>query len=655
MRKQIRAALSSVRRRRKAVTLVALPVLLLGVNVPPAIALVQNVEHQMMIDSPEYQATHGRWDVVELPEDLQVNAIHAALLSTGKLLIVAGSGNDQAAFDAGTFRTLIYDPATGQSRLVMTPADLFCAGHAFLPDGKLLVAGGTQRYEVLEAAVTRAAGAMVVKNESPNVSRSFDKGTEFVAPDGRRYRSGHAFTVPPAVKEVVPEGAVVTPSETTVFVESDDLGPAGVNPNPAKYAVTGLSGAETTNIYGMGKAMTLAKQDYQGIADTYEFDPVTEQYVKVGDMVEKRWYPSLLGLPDGKVLAVSGLDGTGTISTGENEVYDPATKRWTERPDLFRYFSTYPALFQTRVPGKVFYSGSITGYGPATKGRDPGFWNLGDNTFDPVPGLRDPDLVETSGSTFAGPVQDQKVIVVGGGGVGESPRSTARIDVADLRFPATAAFTPGPDLPAPTRYPNVVQLPDDDVLISNGSTGYRGRGGSDNLLASLYHPATNTLSPAAPPTVGRDYHAAGLLLPNGQVMTMGGNSLFSDPNDTKPAKFEKRLEIFTPPYLFHGPRPVITQAPGEAKLGTQITVATPDAASITKARLLRPGAATHSTDLEQRSVALDITRLDTTGEADGTLGLRIPAAATLVPPGHYMLFLVNAAGTPSEAAWVHVT
>ena len=44
----------------------------------------------------------------------------------------------------------------------------------------------------------------------------------------------------------------------------------------------------------------------------------------------------------------------------------------------------------------------------------------------------DPDLLETAGSAWVGPVQDQKVAVVGGGGVGESPRSTARIDVVDL-------------------------------------------------------------------------------------------------------------------------------------------------------------------------------------------------------------------------------
>jgi len=257
--------------------------------------------------------------------------------------------------------------------------------------------------------------------------------------------------------------------------------------------------------------------------------------------------------------------------------------------------------------------------------------------------------METSGSAFAGPVQNQRVIVAGGGGVGESPASTARIDVIDLKEP-NAHYVPGPDLPTPTRYPNLVQLPDDSVLISNGSRRYRGRDASDVLLASLYHPATNTLTPAADPTVGRDYHSEGILMPNGQVVTLGGNALFSDEKNTKTATFERRLEIYTPPYLFHGPRPTITAAPTSARLGSSMTVTSPDAASITAARLIRPSAATHATNLEQRSVALTVTHA-----ADGSISLAVPGEATLVPPGYYMLFLLGAQGTPSVARWVHVS
>ncbi|NMH91165.1 DUF1929 domain-containing protein [Pseudonocardia bannensis] len=602
-----------------------------------------------MINSQEYKVQYGKWDVIELPAEQRVNAIHAALLPTGKLLLIAGSGNDQQHFDAGTFETLLYDPATGQSRKIVTPSDLFCGGHAYLPDGKLLVAGGTQRYELLEGAVTHAAGAMRVKNEFPDAGRDFPKGTEFIAPDGRTYRATNAFTLPPAKKTNDRRGAVtVTASETTVWVESADVGPAGVTDQPAQYAIAGLEGPDADNMYGLAEGMTLEKQDFQGIADSYEFDPFTEEYVRVGDMAHKRWYPTLTGLPDGSVLSVSGLDGTGTILPGQNEIYDPATKTWTERPELFRYFPTYPALFQTARPDVLFYSGANAGYGPADQGRVPGLWDLSDNSFAPVPGMRDEALLETSGSAWAGPVQNQKMIVVGGGGVGESPLSTARIDVVDLNRP-DPVFTAGPDLPEPVRYPNVVQLPDDDLLITGGSRDYRAKGNSHVLRAGLYDPDTNSLRAAADPTVGRDYHSAGVLLPNGQVMTLGGDPLFADKDDTKDGKFEQRLEIYTPPYLFHGPQPVISDAPGQVARGESMTVSSPDASRIAQARLIRPSAATHATDVEQRSIALDIDR-----RPDGTLGLAVPPEPTLVPPGYYMLFLVDGAGTPSVARWVHV-
>jgi hypothetical protein len=650
MKRLLRPVLAAVRRRRRAATLVLVPLALVGVNVGPAVALVQEIRHEQLINSPEYKARFGHWDVVELPEDQQVNAIHAALLPTGKVLLIAGSGNDREQFDAGTFRTLLHDPATGATRLVPTPVDLFCAGHAFLPNGNLLVAGGTRRYEVLEGDVVRAGGSMRVRNEFPDGGRDFPAGTEFVAPDGRVYRAAADFAVPPAAKEIAEDGsATVTASETEVWVDAAVEGPDGVTGTPAQYAIAGLTGADAENLYGLATDITLDKQDYQGLADAFEFDPYGEQYVRVDDMEHERWYPSLTPLHDGTVLSVSGLDGAGEILPGQNEVYDPATRTWTERPDLFRYFPTYPALFQTGDEGELFYTGSNAGYGPADQGRTPGFWRLADNTFEPVPGLRDPDLMETSGSVWAGPVQDQRVLVVGGGGIGESPLSTARTDVVDLDDPAPR-YTPGPDLPAPTRYPNVVTLPTDEILIAGGSTDYRGKGLSHVLDASLYTPSSNTLRPAAASTVGRDYHSAGLLLPNGQVVVVGGDPLFSDVLNSRDAEFERRIEIYSPPYLFQGDRPEITDAPESVALGSAMTIATPDADRIDRARLVRPGAATHVTDLEQRSVALDVRR-----GADGGLALTVPGEAALVPPGYYMLFLVDDAGVPSVARWVQVT
>ena len=631
-------------------------------NAPPVYSFASDYLHVREINSEEYKRQYGFWQVIDLPPEVRVNAIHAALLDTGKLLIIAGSGNDLTQFQAGTFKTLVYDPDTGETKTVSTPTDLFCAGHAFLPDGKLLVAGGTLRYEVLEPEVTHAGGTMTVKNESPDgATRTFPKGTEFVAPDGRTYTAAAEFTVEPATKTVAPKkedgdggeegGEVrVTASETTLWVDAVAAGSGSISASPTQYAISGLTGEDRHNVYGLADKMSLDKQDFQGTKASYEFNPRTEEYERVEDMSEKRWYPTLTGLPDGEVLAVSGLDGGGEVVDGsQNEIYDPKTKTWTVRPDLDRYFPTYPALFQTATADRLFYSGANTGYGPEEKGRAPGFWDLSDNSFRPVPGLRDADQLETAGSGWVGPVQDQTIMVVGGGGVGESPKSTGRIDLVKLDDP-NPRFTPGPSLPEGTRYPNLVQLPDDSTLITGGSRDYRGKGDSNNHNARIYHPDTNSLSYAADPTVGRNYHSEGVLLPDGRVMTMGSDPLFRSKENSIEGEFEQRLELYTPAYLYRGDRPAIGDGPAVVRRGKKVRYAVQDGgAGIVAARLIRPSAVTHATNLEQRSVALDLTR-----QGD-RIEVTIPVGPALVPPGYYMLFVTNQQGVPSVAKWVRIT
>jgi hypothetical protein len=89
--------------------------------------------------------TGGRWSFLT-PFPSTFTAIHAIVGPSGKVLLVAGSGYNRSNFDAGTFRTYVWMPASGQRREVPTPEDLFCSGHALLPDGRALVGGGTTAY-----------------------------------------------------------------------------------------------------------------------------------------------------------------------------------------------------------------------------------------------------------------------------------------------------------------------------------------------------------------------------------------------------------------------------------------------------------------------------------------------------------------------------
>lgn len=471
----------------------------------------------------------GRWDIAK--HDSPVNSVHAALLHTGKVLLIAGSGNNEEEFDAKSFRTVIWDPITGEFKEVPTPWDAFCAGHVFLPDGKLLVAGGTGRYEDL----------------------------------------------------------LKTPRE-----------------------------------------------NYTGLKDSYIFDPVTERYEKVSDMNFARWYPTLVTLGDGNVLAAAGLDENGNYSQGQTEIYDPATKQWTYKPKMKHVFPTYPALLLTN-DGRLFYSGSSQGYVPGPNSMRPGFWNLKTNNFQYVEGLPGQDMTNNSATVLLPPAQDQRVMVLGGAGNGDSPFTTNRTAIIDLDSSPNPVYQRGPDLKNATRYPGAVILPDDTVFETGGSRGYRT---DDVFSAEIFHPDTNTFTKAATPRVGRNYHAEAILLPDGRVATFGSNPIENT--------FEMRIEIYSPAYLFRGNRPSIIGGATELTRGTTSTFNLSNPDDIKDAKLIRPSAVTHVTDVEQRSIDLPFART-----VDG-ISVRVPDNANLVPPGWYMAFVTNKQDIPSAAYWVHV-
>lgn len=631
-------------------------VLLVGLNAPAALDFAQEKYHAYKIDQPGYKAEFGSWDMLDVPGDYQLNAIHAALLHSGKVLLIAGSGNDQKKFDSGTFESVLWDPKKNTFKKIPTPEDFFCAGHAQLPDGQLLVAGGTARYEVLDDKITRAGGGMRVKNESPDKPITLKKGTRFRSPSGVEYVSKFDVTVPKAKRDfkigyfasgqMKPWETKVTAAESRVFVEAVKAGAGALTTQAAQYEIVGLPEEDADNVYGLAQKITTEKQDFQGIKAAYEFDPKAEKYVPVAPMKDARWYPTLTTLEDGRVLAASGLNDVGDVVPGDNEIYDPKSKKWGKGP--FRYFPTYPALFLTKG-GKLFYSGSNAGYGPAAKGREPGIWDVETNKFSKVGGLTDTDQLETSASVLLPPAQDQKVMVFGGGGVGESEKATTRTAIADLKAD-NPAFRTGPQLAQGTRYLSSVLMPDDSVFTSGGSKDYRGRGASDILAAQFYDPKSNTFKDAAEPTVGRNYHSEALLLPDGRVATFGSDPLYGDEDNTKLGTFEQRVEIFTPPYLHKGQnRPVLDSGPA-AFDDERATFRTKDAGRIVKARLMRPSAVTHTTDVEQRSIELGLKK----DPAGGGITVTVPDDRTLVPAGWYMLFVTDKDGVPSEAKWIQV-
>jgi len=70
---------------------------------------------------------------------------------------------------------------------------------------------------------------------------------------------------------------------------------------------------------------------------------------------------------------------------------------------------------------------------------------------------------------------------------------------------------------------------------------------------------------------------------------------------------------------------------------------------VTAACLVRCGSATHSFNSDQRYVGLTIV-----SQQSGTITVRTPPNGFVAPPGYYLLFVLTAAGVPSEAPMVRL-
>ena len=84
----------------------------------------------------------GQWQT--LPNLMPINPVHAALLHTGQVLIVSGSGNLPTNTN---LQAAVFDPASGLVTTQRVAWDMFCNGMVVLPDGRAFVNGGTLQYD----------------------------------------------------------------------------------------------------------------------------------------------------------------------------------------------------------------------------------------------------------------------------------------------------------------------------------------------------------------------------------------------------------------------------------------------------------------------------------------------------------------------------
>ncbi len=107
-----------------------------------AIVIASVCAHGARAQSGMLAGLLGQWTT--LSDQTPINPVHVALMHTGKVLIVSGSGNVPTNHD---YETAVWDPQTQTFATQPIAWDMFCNGMVVLPDGRPLINGGTQQYD----------------------------------------------------------------------------------------------------------------------------------------------------------------------------------------------------------------------------------------------------------------------------------------------------------------------------------------------------------------------------------------------------------------------------------------------------------------------------------------------------------------------------
>jgi hypothetical protein len=373
-----------------------------------------------------------------------------------------------------------------------------------------------------------------------------------------------------------------------------------------------------------------------------------------------RWYPTLLTLPSGEVIAFSGHPSRRSRQWHNNnipEIYSPASNSWRRlaRHDEMTF---YPRMHLVR--GNQIFIASGTESGSESRFFDlntealtsqvinrpfGGFYNNWSNTSVLLPLL---------------PTNDYAASVLMCNDL-----EPIRIDLGAATPTWQVAGTRPTDFNLNNRrrqYACSTILPNGTVLVNGGFNDPEDDPAEAVNEVEIYDPGIDwttgayisgnlgSWSTRTPPgeiaQVPRNYHSTALLLPDGSVWTAGSSkgSASGDPLVVG----ERRIEIYEPDYFANPARPDLTNAPTSIDYNSNtFNIRTPQRNQIQRVALIRCGSATHAGDFDQRYVGCSFT--PTGGVADG-LTVQYPTDASVLPPGYYMLWIVNNAGLPCKNA-----
>jgi len=388
---------------------------------------------------------------------------------------------------------------------------------------------------------------------------------------------------------------------------------------------------------------------------TMYFDAPTGTESMGPDLNRARWYASVMRLTDDRILVLGGANAYNT--------------RAYENPADNSEVATTPEIGDGRGAWRLLTGAdSVTAFGA----RDNRWWyprafNAPDGTVFGVSGNQMwrlsaagagsvtslgviPSAIGVSGAAVM--YAPGKILLAGGGQAFNEDTITATdaSTTLDIRR-ATPVVTRVRPMANRRNWLNLTVLPTGEVLANGGTiVGTEGGAGNAVYAAEIWDPTTRTWRTAASAKRIRTYHSTSVLLPSGAVFTGGGG--VPGPEDNLNA------EIYYPPFLFTrnattgevawASRPTITSIAGSLVWGGTIRLGLGDARTIASVSLISAGKVSHSVNQDQRRIPLAFT------QRGRTVTAAIPRSRNTVPPGSYLLSVVDDEGVPSPSQMVTV-
>src|SRR5262249_18073533 len=275
-----------------------------------------------------------------------------------------------------------------------------------------------------------------------------------------------------------------------------------------------------------------------GVPDVSLFDPQSQTWSKMAPMNSARWYPNLILQPNGQPMAISGSRAVVTDLAPTPESYDGSANAWTLMTAATKIIPYYSFTF-ILPDSRLFVSGA------SEQALASQVYDFTAQTWSPV----DSRTLDGGSAVMYQPGKILKAGSASDGGFPPDP-SSATVYVIDMNQP-NPAWRQVASMAFPRSFLNLTLLPDGNVLATAGGITKDGESLANAVhAAEIWSPVTETWTTVANMAVPRLYHSEALLLPDGRVFVSGGG------NDAGIVD-QLSAEIYSPPYLFKGARPVI--------------------------------------------------------------------------------------------------